>query len=195
MRGPKLASTQFDAINAILKAPKDASGNYNTFDCGNLPAAAKPIKFSFTPVPATTTTPAIAQEVSIDIQQLVFRTDDNVCTLRVQPQPAGDATKQNYWDFGLPLFRSVCSLVNVNGATKTIQFAPTKVAANYACTYNKPAVLQACNAPQTTSTAETTISPNATQAPSQTTTPKGASRGQVMSLLSVFTLFALSALF
>lgn len=102
-----------------MKAPKDASGNYNTFDCGNLPAAAKPIKFSFTPVPATTTTPAIAQEVSIDIQQLVFRTDDNVCTLRVQPQPAGDATKQNYWDFGLPLFRSVCSLVNVNGKSST----------------------------------------------------------------------------
>ncbi|KAH7704573.1 hypothetical protein AAVH_28238 [Aphelenchoides avenae] len=180
---------QFNALSAKFgKVEAD-----NTFECKNSPAST-PIKFTFAPPAAAPGTAAPAPpSLSFDIQQLVFQTDDGKCALRLNAQK--EKEKQNIWEFGLPLFRTYCSLVDINDPTKaTVQFLPPKVR-NDACTYNKAAPLQACSGPQSTSTAETTISPNATQPPSQTTTPKGASRGQVMSLLSVFMLFALPALF
>ncbi|KAH7680346.1 hypothetical protein AAVH_41279, partial [Aphelenchoides avenae] len=91
---------QFNALNAkYWKAKADS-----TFDCKNLQPSTT-IKLTFTD--------AAAPSLSFDVQQLAFQTDDGKCALRLQAQL--DPAKSNYWEFGLPLFRTYCSLVDVVG--------------------------------------------------------------------------------
>ncbi|KAH7702054.1 aspartic protease 7, partial [Aphelenchoides avenae] len=94
---PCLLQKVFDTLNKSWRATMNPkTGEWNV-DC----SIAGYLNLSFADAP---------QPLSIPVQQLVYRVEDS-CVLRLRPWgPDDEFYTSSYWTFGLPLFRTYCSL-------------------------------------------------------------------------------------